>query len=81
MPFYNLYGTDLNQGDPFYQSDIYNRTDFYVYIVHNSFLNCYFSWNLHWTRQGGLQHQQQLIAVFSLDGIGKKEKLRGLFDK
>ena len=81
MPFYNLYGTDLNQGDPFYQSEIYNRTDLYVYIVHNSYLNCYFSWNLHWARQGGLQHQQQLIAVFSLNGIGKKEKLRGLFDK
>lgn len=81
MPFYCIYGTDLNQGDPFYQSGIYNRTDLYVYLMHNSFINCYFSWNFHWVPQGGLQHQQQLIAVFSLNGIGKEEKLRGLFDK
>ena len=81
MPFYWIYGADLNQGDPFYQSEIYNRTDFYVYILHKSFINCYFSWNMHWVPQGGLQHQQQLITVFSLDGIKKENKLRGLFDK
>lgn len=81
MPFYGIYGADLNQGDPFYQSKIYNRTDFYVYILHKSFINCYFSWNMHWVPQGGLQHQQQLIAVFSLDGIKKESKLRGFFDK
>lgn len=81
MPLYVLYGADLNQGDPFYQSRIYNRTDFYVYILHKSFINCYFSWNLHWVPQGGLQHQQQLIAVFSLDGIKKEGKMRGFFDK
>lgn len=81
MPFYCLYGADLYQGDPFYQSTIYNRTDFYVYLLHKSFINFYFSWNMHWVPQGGLQHQQQLIAVFSLDGIGKEVKLRGFFDK
>ena len=81
MPFYFLYRTDLYQGDPFYQSYIYNRTDFYVYLLHKSFINCYFSWNLHWVPEGGLQQQQQLICVFSLDGIGKEGKLRGLFDK
>ena len=81
MPFYCLYGSYLNQGDPFYQSDIYNRTDLYVYLVRNSFVNCYFSWNMHWEPMGGLQHQQQLIAVFSLDGIKKGGLLRGLFDK
>ena len=81
MPFYGIYGADLSQGDPFYQSEIYNRTDFYVYLVRKPFVNCYVSWNMHWEPQGGLQHQQQVIAVFSLDGIRQKGKLRGLFDK
>ena len=81
MPLYGIYADDLNQGDPFYQSRIYNRTDFYLYLVRKSFINCYFSWNMHWEPQGGLQHQQQVIAVFNLDGIKQKGKLRGLFDK
>lgn len=81
MPFYGIYGADFNQGDPFYQSKIYNRTDFYLYLVRKSFINCYFSWNMHWEPLGGLQHQQQVIAVFSLDAIHKEGKMRGLFDK
>lgn len=81
MPLYAIYADDLNQGDPFYQSRIYNRTDFYLYLVRKSFVNCYFSWNMHWEPQGGLQHQQQVIAVFSLDGIKQKGRMRGLFDK
>ena len=81
MPFYKIYGADFNQGDPFYQSKIYNRTDFYLYLVRKSFVNCYVSWNMHWEPLGGLQHQQQVMAVFSLDGIHKEGKLRGLFDK
>ncbi len=72
MPFYNTYCADLNQGDPFYQSRIYNRTDFYVYFVRMAFVNCYFSWNMHYVPDGGLQHQQQLVAIFSLDGIKEK---------
>lgn len=81
MPFYGIYGSDLYLGDPFYQSRIYNRTDLYIYLLRKSFINCYFSWNLHWEPKGGLQHQQQVIAVFSLDGIKKQGTLRGLFDK
>ena len=81
MPLYGVYGADLNQGDPFYQSKIYNRTDLYVYFIRKAFVSCYFSWNMHWEPEGGLQHQQQLIAVFSLDGIKREGRLRGLFEK
>lgn len=81
MPLYGVYAADLNQGDPFYQSKLYNRTDFYVYFIRKAFVNCYFSWNMHYVPQGGLQHQQQLIAVFSLDGIRKEGRLKGLFEK
>lgn len=68
-------------GDPFYQSPIYNRTDIFAYLYRNSFVNVYFSWNMHYDGNR-LQHQQQLIACFSLDGIYHKDHLlRGLFDK
>lgn len=81
MPLYDRFGADLNQGDPFYQSPLYNRTDFFIYIVRKSFVNCYFSWNMHYVPGVRLQHQQQLIVLFSLDGLHKTQPLRGLFDK
>ena len=68
-------------GDPFYQSPIYNRTDLFVYLYRSGFMNMYFSWNMHYDLHQ-LQHQQQLIVRFNLDGIWRKEGyLRGLFDK
>lgn len=68
-------------GDPFYQSPLYNRTDLFVYLYRSSFMNMYFSWNMHYDMHT-LQHQQQLTVRFNLDGIWNKDKyLRGLFDK
>lgn len=81
MPLYGTFGDDLNQGDPFYQSPLYNRTDLFLYIVRKSFVNCYFSWNMHYVPGVRLQHQQQLIVLFSLDKLHKEHPLRGLFDK
>ena len=71
----------LNQGDPFYQSECYSRTDLFAYLVRTPFVSCLFSWNLHYTREYGLDHQQQLIVRFSTDGIGQKAKLRNLYNK
>ncbi|MGM9830562.1 MAG: hypothetical protein ACI3Z5_00925 [Paludibacteraceae bacterium] len=81
MPLYGMFGADLNQGDPFYQSPLYNRTDLFIYIVRKGFVNCYFSWNMHYAAGTRLQNQQQLIVLFSLDGLKKEQRLRGLFDK
>ena len=73
-------------GDPFYQSPIYNRTDLFVYLYRSSFVNFYFSWNMHYDGIR-LQHQQQMIVRFELEPLmeelaGKqKPYLRGLFDK
>ena len=68
-------------GDPFYQSPFYNRTDIFLYLYRNSFVNMYFSWNLHYDLHQ-LQNQQQLIVRFNLDGIRNTKKyLHGMFDK
>lgn len=80
MPHRAEFGADLNLGDPFFQSPLYNRTDLFIYLYRNSFVNCYFSWNMHYDGNK-LQHQQQLMARFSLDGFGKSRKLKSLLDK
>jgi len=82
LPYYAEFGADLHQGDPFYQSGLYNRTDVFAYLYRNNFVNCCFSWNLHYDGHH-LQHQQQLIVYFSLDGFkrNKELKLRGFFGK
>lgn len=73
-------------GDPFYQSRIYNRTDIFAYLYRSSFVNFYFSWNMHYDGNS-LQHQQQMIVRFQLEPLmrelaGRKQPyLRGLFDK
>ena len=73
-------------GDPFYQSRIYNRTDLFAYLYRSSFVNLYFSWNMHYDGIS-LQHQQQMIVRFELEplmaelGGAKRPYLRGLFDK
>ena len=73
-------------GDPFYQSRIYNRTDIFAYLYRSSFVNFYFSWNMHYDGNR-LQHQQQMIVRFQLEPLmqeltGRKQPyLRGLFDK
>ena len=69
MPHYRYYRSDLNQGDPFYQSRIYNRLDIFAYLYRNSFVNCYLSYNLHYDGVS-LAHQQQLIVRFNLGSYG-----------
>ena len=76
----------LCMGDPFYQSRIYNRTDIFAYLYRSSFVNFYFSWNMHYDGYR-LQHQQQIIVHFQLEPLlaelagRKRPNLRGLFDK
>lgn len=73
-------------GDPFYQSRLYNRTDIFVYLYRASFVNVYFSWNMHYDTHR-LQHQQQVIVRFELEPLmhqlagSRQVYLRGMFDK
>lgn len=89
MPFYNNsdytfdalpYRSRLNQGDPFFQSRLYNRTDIFAYLYRNNFVNCYLSWNMHYDGHT-LAHQQQLNIRFCLNGMRSPHKLRNILDK
>lgn len=66
MPFYGALGSQLNQGDPFYQSRFYDRLDVYAHIFRTHFVNFKASFNLHFT-PGEVSWQQQLSVRFYLD--------------
>ena len=80
MPYYEQFGTLLNQGDPFFQSRTYNRTDVYAYIFRNGFVNCMASLNLHYT-PGYLDFQQQLIVRVNIGNYGNKDRRKGKYLK
>ncbi len=86
MPFYQEFGAELYQGDPFFQASTYNRTKLYAYLFRNSFVNCAVSLNFHYT-PGHFDSQQQLIVRLNIDSFGwkkanfktSKSKLKGIF--
>ncbi len=80
-PLYSKTGSTLYLGDPFYQSTLYNRCDIFCYLIRNKVVNCLMSWNLHYTKEFGLDHQQQLVCRFSTDGLKRSGLLRNLFGK
>lgn len=81
QPLYPHNGNKLYLGDPFFQSSCYNRCDVFVYLLQTNIVNCLISWNLHYTKEFGLDHQQQLICRFSTDGLKQAKYLKNLFGK
>ena len=71
-PLYEKQKTTLNLGDPWYKSKLYSRTDLFIYLYNNRFVNCYFSLNLHVNELGKINFQQQLIAQFNLGRVFEK---------
>ena len=83
-PLYEKQKAILNMGDPWYKSKLYSRTDFFIYLYNNRFVNCYFSFNLHVNETGQVNCQQQLIAQFCLNEVFNKKdspKLKSLLGK
>lgn len=68
QPFYPIFGALLNQGDPFYQTDFYNRTNVYCYLFRNHFVNCLASVNLHCSNCT-VDLQQQLVVRMNLNNL------------
>ncbi len=69
MPFYEQYGHDLNQGDPFYRQPFYDKLSLELYILRKDFIHIYGAYNLHFVANQKLQHQQQIFIRFMLDKI------------
>lgn len=82
QPFRHDIGPLMCQGDPFYQSRLYNRLDLFLYLYRSSFVDFYFSYNFHFDNRQ-IQEQQQLIVRFNLDGLLSRKQgfMHALFDK
>lgn len=83
QPFRGDIGALMCQGDPFYQSRLYDRLDLFAYLYRSSFVDFYFSYNFHFDNLGHVGEQQQLIVRFNLDGLLSRRQgnIRALFDK
>ena len=75
MPLYPQYGQVLNQGDPKYQAEIYNRTDLFFYLIRRPFVTAYAGWNLLYVHGHGLSNQQQVVCRFSLEPLMQWTKM------
>ena len=82
QPFRSDIGPLMCQGDPFYQSRLYNRLDLFLYLYRSSFVDFYFSYNFHFDNRQ-IQEQQQLIVRFNLDGLLSRKQgfIHAIFDK
>ena len=82
QPFRSDIGPLMCQGDPFYQSRLYNRLDLFLYLYRSSFVDFYFSYNFHFDNRR-IQEQQQLIVRFNLDGLLSRKQgfIHAIFDK
>lgn len=76
FPLYKKYGSLLYQGDPHFQSSLYNRTDFMFFILQKSFVQTYFSWRLLFIKGYRLEHQQLLTLRFNLNNWHKPSRNR-----
>lgn len=73
LPFYNEFGSALHFADPFYRAKVYNRTDLYVYLLRNKYVECKALCNMH-AVGGRLQFQQQLLLRFNINQQAVKKQ-------
>ena len=71
MPLYPALGSQLNQGDPYYNNKTYSRTDLTVHVVRNSFVDLSSSLVFHATDKT-TGFWQQISCRFYLSGSSKK---------
>lgn len=60
---YERYGSQLHRGDPYYRSNVYNRTDVRFYILNRPTVQCYIGASFHCT-EGALDNSQQVVLRF-----------------
>ena len=63
---YELYGSQLHRGDPYYRSKLYDRTDLCLYLLDNKYVRCYVNASFHYT-ENILDYSQQIILCIYPD--------------
>lgn len=67
LPSYQEFGPQLYQGESYYQSSFYNRTDIYAKIIRNKFMNLEAQLNFNFAKDNFMFYQR-LILDIHLDG-------------
>ncbi len=67
MPHYGDLGSVLNQGEPFYQSPIYNSTELRLRALRFPFAQLYLAWNMIYCKGEPLSHQQRVVLRLDLN--------------
>lgn len=76
MPFHEQYGSLLYQGTPMFRSSLYNRTDFRLYFLRLPFVEGAVEWDLIYTKNFHLSHQQKIVCRFSVEDCLRYAKRR-----
>lgn len=64
MPCYGEFGASLYQGEPFYQSKFYNRTDIYARIWHNRWVDVQASLDFNFAQKSFIFYQRLSARVY-----------------
>ncbi len=75
FPHYSTYGPLLYQGEPYFQSSFYNRTDLYLYILSRREVNLTAALDFN-AAKGSFEFYQRLILTVSLDALTFRRKTR-----
>jgi len=68
MPFYDDHDNELYWGDPFYRTETYNRSDFYIDFIKNDVISTRIIYSLHFT-ENTMYHEQSLKVSVNLNNI------------
>ena len=71
MFFYEDHDNELYWGDPFYRTNIYNRSDIYIEVIRNKSVNARLSFSLHFTERN-IYNEQALKVSVNLNNIRLK---------
>lgn len=63
FPEYGLLGTELYQGEPFYRSSFYNRTDIYARILKNKYMNLEAQLNFNFAKNNFIFYQRIILDI------------------
>lgn len=75
-PFYDRLGPLLDQGEPYYASDFYNRTTVYATVMNNSFMNLRASLDFNLAENNFTFYQRLILRVY-IDSSTWKRKGAG----
>lgn len=61
---YDTYGMSLHQGDPYYRSNFYNRTDVIFYLLNKSYIQCHITASVHYTEKKIDNSQLIILRIY-----------------